>query len=151
MIKKKDDRTDCEKAISKFCHDIGDIVGVLGGYSGIFNMIAENRVSVNDTYVIDLIQRVKDNRHATETKFNTIIERMKSKSAECEDIFNDLSDRATALYHSEYDTWYVLVSQLEAQYSTTNLVDKQLVQQLDHHANELAAFRQSMLDQLQKK
>lgn len=147
MTNKQDNKNDCKKAIRKFCHDIGDIVGVLSGYSGIFNMIAENRVTVNDTYVTELIQRIKENQHVTETKFIDIINRMKSQSSEYGTIFVELSKQAQVNYENEYHAWYALIEDVETAFSTTEHIDPQLIQQLTHHADQLANFRLSMLEQ----
>jgi len=147
MTKKKDNRSDCEKALSKFSHDIGDIVGVLSGYSGLFNMIAENRVNVNNTYVTELIQRVKDNQHVTETKFMDIIQRMKSQSSQHRAVFEKLAEKAETIYEAEYCRWYALIHEVETEYSTSKQINVRTIQQLTHHADQLAEFRLSMLEQ----
>ena len=149
MNQKQDNTNECEKVIRKFSHDIGDIVGVLSGYSGILNMIAENRVNVNTAYVTELIQRIKDNQHATESKFVDIINRMQAQPVDPECTFKHLSEQAQVVYESEYHTWYALINEVETAYLTTELIDKQLIKQLTHHADQLAAFRQSILNRLQ--
>lgn len=141
----------CKKAVRKFCHDVGDTIGILGGYTEMLNMIAHNHGSIDNGYASKLIQRVDDNQVPTNTKFITTINSLKSKSANCNTIYNDILERANIMYETTYQTWFTVFDELKTEYLASQELDKQLIEQLTRNVDELIKSRQSLLDSIQNR
>lgn len=141
----------CKEAVRKFCHDVGDTIGILGGYTEMLNMITHNHGSIDNGYASKLMQRVDDNQVPTNTKFITTINSLKSKSANCHTMYNDILERANIMYETTYQTWFTVFDELKTEYQASQELDKQLIQQLTYKVEELIKSRQSLLDSIQNR